>query len=201
MNTNPLLNKNKNSSFFLYWLGKIFLNLSGWKIVGTLPPVSKYVVIGAPHTTNWDFVYMLVVFSALRIKISWMGKHTIFKKPFGKIMHSMGGFPINREKKQNAVDQVVDKFKSSEQLFFVLSPPGTRKKTNYWKSGFYWIAYKAQVPIVCGFLDYKQKKAGFGPAFIPTGNVKNDMDRIRDFYKDIVPKYPEQRTIVKLTDE
>jgi 1-acyl-sn-glycerol-3-phosphate acyltransferase len=130
-----------------------------------------------------------------------MGKDTIFKKPFGGFMKWLGGIAINRESEHGVVDQIVKQFKTSQQLVIAITPSGTRKKREYWKSGFYWIAYSAQVPILCGYLDYGQKKACLGLSFIPSGEIKKDMDRIRKFYKNIQGKNPELTTKIRLIKE
>ena len=130
-----------------------------------------------------------------------MGKHTIFRKPFGGFMRWLGGIAINRSSSSGVVDQIADKFKTSEKLVLALAAEGTRKKSDYWKSGFYWIALKAQVPIVCGYLDYPTREAGFGLSFIPTGDMKKDMDRIREFFCDKRGKIPENASTVRLRDE
>lgn len=130
-----------------------------------------------------------------------MGKDTLFKKPFGKIMRWLGGIPIDRSSEHGMVDQIVDQFNESRKLVVTIAPSGTRKKRDQWKSGFYWIAYNAKVPILCGYLDYSRKKACLGLSFVPTGDIKKDMDRIRDFFKGIRGKNPELKTIIRLKDE
>jgi 1-acyl-sn-glycerol-3-phosphate acyltransferase len=130
-----------------------------------------------------------------------MGKETVFKKPFGGIMRWLGGIAINRDSRHGVVDQVAKQLKESCKLVIVIAPSGTRKRGEYWKSGFYWIAHKAQVPILCGYLDYGHRKAFLGLCFVPTGNVKEDMDRIRNFYKDIQGKNPAVASRIRLRDE
>jgi 1-acyl-sn-glycerol-3-phosphate acyltransferase len=116
-------------------------------------------------------------------------------------MRWLGGIPINREIQDNVVDQIVKQFRTSQQLVVVLAPSGTRKKRDYWKSGFYWIAHRAQIPILCGYLDYYRKKACLGLSFLPTGDVKKDMDRIRDFYEGVQGKHADLATRIRLIDE
>lgn len=116
-------------------------------------------------------------------------------------MRWLGGIAINRDSQHGVVDQIAKQLRESRKLAIVIAPSGTRKRRNYWKSGFYWIALTAQVPILCGYLDYGHSEACLGLCFVPTGNVKEDMDRIRDFYKGIQSKYPEMTTRIRLRDE
>ena len=184
-----------------YWMGRLWMKLVNWDVVGKVPEGEKFVLIGSPHTSNWDFPFGLLAFYVYRLKVSWIGKDTLFKKPFGAFMRWLGGIAVNRDSRTGVVDQIAKKFNTSSKLVIAIAPSGTRKKKEYWKSGFYWTAYKAQVPILCGYADYIQKKVGLGLSFIPTGNIKEDMDRIRDFYKGIKGKYPEMMTRIRLKDE
>jgi len=189
------------SGFIPYCIARLWMRLFNWHVVGKVPAVEKFVLIGGPHTSSWDFPFTLATGSVLRLKICWMGKDTLFKKPFGVIMQWLGGVPIDRDARHGVVDQVVELFNTSKKLVMVMSPEGTRKKREYWKSGFYWIAQQAQIPILCGYLDFSLKEAGVGLCFVPTGNVKSDMDRIRDFYKGIQGKYPDLTSKIRLRDE
>jgi 1-acyl-sn-glycerol-3-phosphate acyltransferase len=175
--------------------------LLSWDVVGQVPVDEKFVLIAAPHTSNWDFPFGLFASYIYRLKVSWIGKDTLFKKPFGGIMRRLGGIAINRDSRHGVVDQIAEQLRESHKLVIAIAPSGTRKKRDYWKSGFYWVAHTAQVPILCGYLDYAHRKACLGLCFVPTGNVKEDMDRIRDFYKGIQGKYPEMATMVRLRDE
>jgi 1-acyl-sn-glycerol-3-phosphate acyltransferase len=189
------------SGFIPYCIGRVWMWIFGWDVIGQIPPGSKFVLVGAPHTSNWDFPFTLAVLYTFRLKISWLGKHTLFKEPFGKIMKWLGGIPIDRSSEHGVVDQIVKKFNESQKLVVTIAPSGTRKKRDYWKSGFYWIAHTAQVPILCGYLDYSRKKACLGLSFIPTGDIKKDMDRIREFFINIRGKNPELATRIRLLDE
>ncbi len=183
------------------WIASTFLRLTGWKAEGETPSAPKYVLIAAPHTTNWDFPYTLAIAAVLDVKIRWMGKHSLFRWPFGGIMKRLGGIPIRRDRRNNIVDAMAEDLRSYEELALTVPAEGTRSRVEYWKSGFYHIATKAGVPIVCGYLDYKQKRGGFGPGLMPTGDVKADMDKIREFYKDKIGKYPENFGPIRLRDE
>lgn len=195
------MKKSKRSGQFKYLLGKAWMGYKGWSFNGELPPQGKFMLICAPHTSNWDLIYLLAIMFMLRIKVSWMGKHTLFKKPFGGIMRWLGGIPIDRRSPHGAVDQIVEHFARQDDLIIAIAPEGTRKKTDNWKSGFYHIAHKAQIPILLGFVDYANKKAGTGPSFIPSGDVVQDMDVIRDFYKDIRGDIPENESDIILMEE
>ena len=161
-----------------------FLKLAGWKIDGRLPEnCHKSVLIAAPHTSNWDLPYTLMVAFVLRIEIHWMGKAQIFRAPFGGLMRWLGGIAVTREKASNLVAASVAALQSSAgPLHLVVPPEGTRGKTSYWKTGFYYIAVGAQVPIVMAYMDYERKISGLGPVFLPTGNVEADMAAIKAFY-------------------
>jgi len=173
----------------LYYISLFLLKLTGWRKEGRLPDSPKYVIIAAPHTSNWDLFYALVIASAFRIKINWMGKKSIFRFPFRGICRWLGGIPVDRSKSNNAVEQSVRLFKERDQLGLMVSPEGTRQKVHYWKTGFYHIAHGAGVPIALGFLDYRRKVGGFGPTFLPTGNIEADMVEIKAFYTDVTGKY------------
>lgn len=161
-----------------------FLKLTGWKIEGTLAPdAQKSVFIAAPHTSNWDLPYTLMVAFALRLNPYWMGKHSIFKAPFGGVMRWLGGIPVNREQSNNLVAASADAIRAADgPLQLIVPPEGTRSKTRYWKTGFYYIALGAQVPIVMAYMDYSTKRSGLGPLFKPTGDVQADMAAIKGFY-------------------
>ena len=161
-----------------------FLKLTGWKIEGSLPPgAEKSVLIAAPHTSNWDLPYTLMVAFALRLTPYWMGKEQIFKPPFRGLMMWLGGIPVRRESSNNLVAASVEAIKAATgSLQLIVPPEGTRSKTRYWKTGFYHIAVGAQVPIVMAYMDYHHKISGLGPIFIPTGHIDADMAAIQAFY-------------------
>ena len=176
--TTPVL----NSALRAFSLG--FLRLTGWKLDGALPADSpKCVLIAAPHTSNWDLPYTLMVAFALRINVYWMGKASIFAWPFGGLMRWLGGIAVNRGQSNNLVSASAAALQAAEGAVALIVPPeGTRSKTRYWKTGFYWIAHEAGVPIVMAYMDYTRKLSGLGPVFAPTGNIENDMLGIKRFY-------------------
>lgn len=186
---------------FGYWLGRTWMNIFGWKVENRLPPGAKFVLIGAPHTSNWDFIFMVAAANVMGVKVSWMGKHTLFKPPFGALFRRLGGIPINRQAAHGVVSQMAERFEQSDELLLAVAPSGTRKRVDHWKSGFYRIALQAGVPLACGYLDYAGRRAGIGLVFTPSGDVKTDMDRIRNFYKDMHGRHPRLESTVRLRDE
>ncbi|QTA79134.1 Acyltransferase family protein [Desulfonema limicola] len=175
-----------------HWLARFTLKSMGWKIEGKAPELSKYVIIAAPHTSNWDYVYTLLLSFSLNLKVRIMAKKELFRWPFGYIFKWLGTIPIDRSKANNVVGQMIDAFEKNDKMILIVPPSGTRKKVMYWKTGFYHIANGAGVPIVLGYVDYGRKSGGIGPTINPTGNIKNDMKDIRAFYSDITGKYPEK---------
>ncbi|MDZ4103689.1 MAG: lysophospholipid acyltransferase family protein [Hydrogenophaga sp.] len=161
-----------------------FLKLTGWRVEGALPShAARSVLIAAPHTSNWDLPYTLMVAFALRLNIRWMGKQSIFRAPFGGVMRWLGGIPVNREQSTNLVAASAKAIREADgPLQLIVPPEGTRSKTRYWKTGFYYIAREAQVPIVMAYMDYERKLSGLGPLFEPTGDVDADMATIKAFY-------------------
>jgi 1-acyl-sn-glycerol-3-phosphate acyltransferase len=189
------------SGYIKYIIGLIGMKLAGWKVQIDELNHDKVVIIAAPHTSNWDFVVVMGTVFLARIKFSWMAKESLFKNPLGLFMRALGGIPIDRANAKDVVGGTIKAFNQSEKLFIGITPSGTRKKTEYWKSGFYRIAIGAKVPIACGYLDYKRKVAGIGLTFIPTGNISKDMDRIREFYQQKMGKHPELTSIIRLKNE
>ena len=183
----------------LYRLAKFVLWAGGWRAVGTLPDLPKFVVIGAPHTSNWDWFWMLPFAIVFRTEVVWMVKHTVYRWPFKSILRRIGAIPIDRRSSHNVVEQAIQAFENNERLVMLLTPEGTRKRLPYWKSGFYHIARGANVPIVLGFLDYKRKVGGVGPTMMPTGDIEADMKVIRDFYAGITAKHPEKTSDINVT--
>ncbi|RPJ15518.1 MAG: glycerol acyltransferase [Desulfobacteraceae bacterium] len=171
------------------WISLIILKIMGWNIEGRLPDIPRFVLIAAPHTSNWDFPITIFVAFALQAKIYWMGKEAIFRRPFRNIFRWLGGIPVDRSRSNNTVEQMIQKFAGSEKLIITIPPSGTRKKVIKWKTGFYYIAVGANVPIVLGFLDYKRKIGGIGPVFFPTGDIDADMREMRAYYADMKGKY------------
>ncbi len=184
-----------------HWVARGFMRIAGWRVKGQMPEYPRIVVIAAPHTTNWDFVYLMAAAMVLKAPISWLGKKELFRAPFGWIMRTLGGIPVNRSTSTNLVEQVAEQLRASEPMAVVIPPSGTRGSAPHWKSGFYWIAVKAEARIVCGYLDYAKKEAGLGVNFQPTGDVSSDMVPVRKFYEPIQGKNPDNLTPVRLKEE
>ena len=173
------------------WVGRTALKLMGWRIEGELPRLDKFVAIGARHTSNWDFVIFLALMFVLRLNARWFGKHSIFRWPFGGLMRSWGGIPIQRHLSLNMVEQAIQGFRDNREFILVLSPEGTRKKVERWKMGFYHIALGAGVPIVPGALDFANRRVVIGAPFQPTGDAEADLQALLAFFRPYVPKKPE----------
>lgn len=174
------------------WLALAFFKLAGWKTEGKRPDIPKYVIIAAPHTSNWDFVYTLSLAFILRITPRIMMKGEWFRGPLGPFLRWLGAFPVDRSVSHNVVAQSVKAFQTHDRMVMVVPPSGTRKQVTYWKTGFYYIAANAGVPIVLGYLDYRRKAGGVGPMFRTTGDIHADMAVIRDFYADVTGKNPKK---------
>ena len=172
-------------------LSILVLKLIGWKAVGCPIKNARFVLIGAPHTSNWDFPLMIMVVLKLRLKEFWMGKNTLFPFPVGWIMKWLGGIPVDRSRAHNLVDQTVAQYKSEPEMIVLVPPEGTRSKVKEWKTGFYRIAVAAEVPVLMGYVDGEKKEAGLADFFYPTGELEVDMPAIRAFYADKVGINPE----------
>lgn len=178
-------------------IANLILKLFGWKISDNLPKgINRCVMIAVPHTSNWDLFYARLAFYVLKIPVKFTIKDSWFKYPFNLIFGPLGGIPINRkpkkegEERPSMVDAMVNVFEAiDEDIAMMITPEGTRAKRTEWKSGFYYVAQKAKVPIALGFLDYKKKLAGVGKLVYPSDDMVKDMKEIMDFYKDITPKH------------
>jgi len=173
-------------------ISKIILKLLGWKYELKFPKGEKFVIIAAPHTSNWDFFFFILLLWATKVKFDWAGKHTIFRGPTGIILKKMGGIPIDRSVKNNLVNIIVERFNLKEEYIFLVAPEGTRSKTKFWKAGFYYIAKKVNVPIVLGFIDYPSKSLGFNQSFFPSEKLEDDIQLLKDFYNSKNGLYPEK---------
>jgi 1-acyl-sn-glycerol-3-phosphate acyltransferase len=174
----------------MHWFARLILRLTGWRIVGGVPAAPKYVLIAAPHTSNWDFPVALMVCFALRLRVYWMGKASLFPPLLGAVMRWLGGIPVDRARSGNLVQATVDAYNSNQRLIVIVPPEGTRSKVTQWKTGFYYIAQGAGVPIALGYLDFRRKEAGLSRMFEPTGNIAADMVEIQSFYAGFTGKNP-----------
>ncbi|MCP3996779.1 MAG: glycerol acyltransferase [bacterium] len=177
------------------------MRMRGWQFSGARPEDAKFVAIGAPHTSNWDFVLFLAVVSHFHLRAKAIGKHSLVRWPFGKLMRRLGIIPIERDSGQGLVEQMVDEFSATESMALVIAPEGTRKPTEYWRSGFYRIAVAAQVPIVLTYIDGENKVAGIGPTLHPTGDIDTDMEIVREFFTPICGLRPENQGPIRLRPE
>jgi 1-acyl-sn-glycerol-3-phosphate acyltransferase len=178
------------------WTLVTFFKWQGWSVEGTAPVSRKFVVIAAPHTSNWDFVYFLGASDALNLNLSFMGKASLFRWPFAGLMKDLGGVPIDRSKSNDTVAAMVEEFARREEFMLTIAPEGTRGRTRQWKTGFYNIALQAKVPLVCGMMDYRRRVVGLGPALMPSGDYEKDMLQLAAFYRSCTPKHPERATLL-----
>lgn len=185
----------------LQYIASQLLKILGWKTQINTSLPEKVLVLGAPHTSNWDFPLALLTFKALGHKFSWIGKHTLFKGPAGPLMRKLGGIPVNRMVRTGFLDAMVEAFQTSDSLVLGIAPEGTRSKTNHWKAGFYHIAMKADVEICLGFADYPSKTVGLGPCFKPSGDIRKDFKIIEEFYNSKEGKKPQNQSLLLLRDK
>lgn len=167
--------------------------LLGWKTVGFIPEgLKKYVILAAPHTSNWDFFYGRLYFYIFKIPVKFFIKKEWFFFPMGYLFNIMGGVPVDRSKNSKLTDEIAKSFQNNEEMIMMVTPEGTRSYNPNWKKGFYYIALKANVPIILGFLDYSKKEAGFGPVFYPSGDIEKDFEEIKAFYRTKTGKFPQK---------
>jgi len=163
------------------------LHLAGWRFESDQPPEKKYVCLAVPHTSNWDGLLLVTLLHSIGLDMQWMIKDAWVKGPLGPVMRGLGAVAINRDKATNVVDQMIEQFRKHDSFVLGIPPEGTRGRADHWKSGFYHIARGANVPVVPGYLDFKRKRAGLGPAIPMTGDVHADMDKLRAFYQEKAP--------------
>lgn len=165
------------------WLGRTVLAAMGWRLRGAVPDHPRLIAIGAPHTSNWDFVLVMATAFALGVEIHWLGKHTLFRPPTGWLMRRLGGIPVDRGVSSGVVARSAEEVRTREQMFLCIAPEGTRGLVRRWRTGFYHIAREAGVPILLCYLDNRRRTVGFGPVLTPSGDLAADMDSIRKFYR------------------
>ncbi|MEO7740263.1 MAG: lysophospholipid acyltransferase family protein [Novosphingobium sp.] len=162
----------------------------GWRLEGEAPASPRFVIIGAPHTSNWDFVFFLGATHAFGLEPSFMGKASLFRWPLRHFMYDMGGVPVVRSAKGNYAEAMVSAFAANEKFALVIAPEGTRSKVPQWRSGFYHIAHGAGVPIVCAWVDNGTMRGGLGLEIMPSGDFAADMTKIAAFYREVMPGHP-----------
>ena len=171
------------------------MRLLGWRVDGRLPEIPKFVLIGAPHTSNWDFVLFLGVIFTLRANVRFMGKAELFRWPIGFFFRYCGGIPVDRSKSTGLVDQMVQAIGSSDRFILTIAPEGTRHHVREWKRGFYHIAKNAGIPIVMGVVDGKHRTVHLGQIFHPTGDVEADMKNIKGMFEGIAGIKPRRKYV------
>lgn len=178
-------------------ISKWILHLAGWTVRPDMPVLDKYVIIAAPHTSNWDFVLGILAVKAIKLDVQWIGKHTLFKWPFGWFFRALGGIPVYRNQPRDLIEQMQEQFECSEKLALALAPEGTRSKTDHWKTGFYRIAHAAGVPIVMAYLDFGRKEIGLDGAIDSSADIDTVFSQIREFYKGHRGKFPEKESLIQ----
>lgn len=185
----------------MYWLAKHYLRLRGWRIEGAFPEDPKFLAIGAPHTSNFDFMVFLGVLGHFGKRARYIGKNSLFWGPLGWLMRKLGGIPVRRDRPEGLVEQTTAAFAAADEMILVVAPEGTRSKGTRWKSGFYRIASAARVPIVPASVNGVDRVATIGPPIWASGDVPADMDRLRAFYRGVEGIHPGNETPVRLAEE
>lgn len=178
-------------------IAKGLLALGGWTAVGGDPGVPKAVFIAAPHTSNWDGIWALIYKVSVGLDIRFFAKASLFWFPLGTLLRGLGGIPLNRNEPGSAVKKAVDGFRESDSFYFGLAPEGTRSLRPHWKTGFYRIATEAKVPVILGFLDYRNKRIGFSESIRLSGDPAADMARIGAYYETVTGRWPEKASPVR----
>ncbi len=176
-------------------------SLFGWEVHVEEPLPRQCVIVGAPHTTNWDLIAALALRGATGYHFNWVAKDAIFKGPGDWFFRKLGGIPVNRRSKNNFVDQMVAAFAEKKDMLLVIAPQGTRSLQTHWRSGFYHMAQGAGIPIALGYADYVKKIVGIGPVMHPTGDLYADFERIKAFYADIKGRHPQLNGEIRLREK
>lgn len=179
------------------------LRVAGWTFETELPREKKYIVLAVPHTSNWDGLLLVALSKAIGLPIAWMIKAEWVRGPLGALLRRLGAVAVQRDAAGDVVGHMIEELRRRDEMVLVIPPEGTRGRADHWKSGFYRIAVGADVPVVPGYLDFRRKRAGFGPPLRMTGDVTADMDRIRAFYAAQAPTgmYPDQFGPIRLREE
>ena len=182
-------------SGLFHLLARTIMRLVGWRVTGKLPDLPKFIMIGAPHTSNWDFILFLGVIFTLRADVRFMGKIELFRPPHGWFFRYCGGVPVDRKKSTGLVDQMVDAANQAERFILTIAPEGTRHQVAEWKRGFYHIAKGAGIPIVMAVVDGKHKEVRIGQVFQPTDDIEADMKSIQGVFEGVVGVNPRRKYI------
>ncbi len=182
-------------------ISHVLLKLVGWRAEGGLPNVRKWVLIAAPHTSNWDAPLMLALALHYRIRLRWFVKDRFFRPPWGALCRWLGAIAVDRSKTTNLVAQAIERLRTHDDYVIAVPPEGTRSSAKHWKSGFYHIAHGAGVPISLGYLDYRNRVGSIGPLFYPSGDIHADIIKIREHYAPIQPRFPDKKGPIELKEE
>lgn len=180
-------------------ISRLILKFFGWQVEENFPAFSRYVLVAAPHTSYLDFPLVMIGMATAGIRFHMAATKGIFGWPFGILMRLLGVIPVNRSMKSDFVEKMASLFDERRRDFILaIAPEGTRMKTDSWKTGFYYIALEAGVPIALGYMDYSKKVMGVGPVLTPSGNIESDFEVIRSFYADKVGKHPENQGEIRV---
>ena len=182
-------------------IADLLLKLTRWTAVGSAPEADKYVLLCAPHTTNWDLPALLMATWSRGAGASFLAKQQLFRGPMNRFMRALGGIPVKRDGKHGMVASLTEEFARADGLALAVPAAGTRGYTDHWKSGFYRVAIAADVPIACAFVDYSTRTLGYGPVMTPTGDVEADLDFFRAFYADKQGKFSDNKSNIRFRDE
>ena len=188
-------------SDLVYRLVLAWFRHSGWRVEGELPPVAKFVILGASHTSNWDFPDFLGTVHQLGRRVRFIGKKSLFRWPMGGFMRALGGVPVDRTARQDLVAQIVDEFARHDDFALIVAAEGTREATTRWRTGYYQIALKAGVPIVCAGPNYPRRLGIIGPVIHPTGDYDADMAPAFAFFRSLHPRHPERAAFPPGTEQ
>ena len=182
-----------NRLFILHLIGKFLLCLSGWKIEGTLPNVKRIVVVSAPHTSNWDFIFGMIIVLGIDIKVKFLAKESIFVPVFKILLNNLGGIPVNRNNPELLVQKIADYSKNNEGVLIAVTPEGTRKKVTKWKTGFLRIAKISDSIILPLGIDYPSKTFTLEKVFNPTGENEKDIIALKLILKNYIGRHPSRQ--------
>ena len=182
----------RRGNAFTSLLGRLILSLFGWKVTGPLPDVPKAVLIGGPHTSNWDGVVTLAAMVMLRLDGRVMIKDSAFVGPLGSLLRWLGAMPIDRNSARDVVQQTVDRLNAHERMMIIVAPEGTRDGASQWKSGFWRIASRAGVPIIVATADHRKKEISFPGLVMPSDDMDADIAQVLEFYRGVEPRHPER---------
>lgn len=181
-------------------IGHLLAALVGWRVVIAQALPARCVVIGAPHTSSWDMPLTLLLMLATGVRMRWVAKDSLFRAPLGWLLRSLGALPVDRTGRQGFVGQMAARFAANKPLIIAILPEGTRGKADYWKTGFYYLALSAGVPIVLAYGDYRRREVGFGPILYPSGNIHTDFQQISTFYAGVTGRHPEKQGPIRIPE-